>query len=212
MDIGAGGLPSGLALGVVIAALLFADRLGGASALALRVAQLALALALVMLVLEATATVAGPFEPNLDAFDPSETEIAEASSDYAERRSVTGTAHVAGGDRPGRAGRGAPGEAESVRSRPPRGGRPAATGGSARCVAGRRRSVVLCWVLPVRARARGRRRRAQRRSPGRARRRRRAARRDHPPPLGARLGRWGGGVRRLRSAGPLSTPDADVSR
>ena len=95
MDIGAVGLPSGLALGVVIAALLLADRLGGASALALRVAQLALALALVMLVLGATATVAGPFEPHLDAVEPSEAEIIEASSDYAERRSVTGTAHIA---------------------------------------------------------------------------------------------------------------------
>ena len=44
---------------------------------------------------DATATVAAPFEPNLDPFEPSEAEIAEASADYAERSSVTGTAHVA---------------------------------------------------------------------------------------------------------------------
>lgn len=95
MGFDVGSLQSGFVLVVVIAALLLADRLGGATALALRGAQLALALALVMLVLAATTTVAGPFEPNLDAFDPSETEIASASADYAERRSVTGTVHIA---------------------------------------------------------------------------------------------------------------------
>lgn len=95
MGIEAGGLQSGFVFAVVIGALLLADRLGGASALGLRGAQLALALVLVMLVLGATATVAGPFEPTLDAFDPSEEEIAEASSELAERRSVTGTVHIA---------------------------------------------------------------------------------------------------------------------
>ncbi len=95
MGIEAGGFQSGFVIAVVIAALLLADRLGGATALALRGAQLALALALVMLVLGATATVAGPFEPNLDPFEPSEAEIAEASADYAERSSVTGTVHIA---------------------------------------------------------------------------------------------------------------------
>ena len=95
MGIEAGGFQSGFVIAVVIAALLLADRLGGATALALRGAQLALALALVMFVLGATATVAGPFEPNLDPFEPSEAEIAEASADYAERNSVTGTVHIA---------------------------------------------------------------------------------------------------------------------
>jgi len=95
MGIEAGGFQSGFVIAVVIAALLFANRLGGATALALRGAQLALALALVMLVFGATATVAGPFEPNLDPFEPSEAEIAEASADYAERSSVTGTVHIA---------------------------------------------------------------------------------------------------------------------
>ena len=55
----------------LIVALLLADQLGGVSALALRVAQLALALALVMLVFGATATVAGPFDPAVDALEPS---------------------------------------------------------------------------------------------------------------------------------------------
>ncbi len=48
-----------------------------------------------MLVLGATATVAGPFEPNLDAFEPSEAELASATSEFAERSSVTGTVHIA---------------------------------------------------------------------------------------------------------------------
>ena len=95
MGIEAGGLQSGFVIGVIIAALLLADRLGGASTFVLRGAQLALALTLVMLVLGATATVAGPFEPALDAFDPSEEEIASASSEFAERSSVTGTVHTA---------------------------------------------------------------------------------------------------------------------
>ena len=95
MGIDVSGLQSGFVFAIVIVALLLADRLGGATALALRGAQLALALALVMLVLAATVTVAGPFEPNLEAFDPSEAEVAEASADYAERRSMTGTVHIA---------------------------------------------------------------------------------------------------------------------
>ncbi len=95
MGIEAGGFQSGFVIAVVIAALLLADRLGGVSTMALRGAQLALALALVMLVLGATATVAGPFEPNFDPFEPSEAEVAEAGADYAERSSVTGTVHIA---------------------------------------------------------------------------------------------------------------------
>ncbi len=95
MGIEAGGLQSGLVIGVIIVALLLADRLGGASTFALRGAQLALALTLVMLVFGATATVAGPFEPALDAFDPSQEEIAEASAEFAEHNSVTGTVHIA---------------------------------------------------------------------------------------------------------------------
>ncbi len=95
MGIEAGGFQSGFVIAVVIAALLLADRLGGVSTAALRGAQLALALALVLLVLGATATVAGPFEPNLDPFEPSEAELASATSEFAERRSVTGTVHIA---------------------------------------------------------------------------------------------------------------------
>ncbi len=88
------GLQSGFVIGVVIAALLLADRLGGAAVLALRGAQLALALALVMLVLAATATVAGPFEPALDPFEPSEREFREEAAEFARLDSVVGTVHA----------------------------------------------------------------------------------------------------------------------
>ncbi len=89
------GLQSGFVIGVVIAALLLADRLGGTTALALRGAQLALALALVMLVIATTATIAGPFEPALDPFEPSEREFRDAAAEFARLDSVVGTVHAA---------------------------------------------------------------------------------------------------------------------
>ncbi len=59
MDAEASGLQSGFVLGIVIASMLLAHRLGGTTILALRFAQLTLALVLTMLVFSATTTVDG---------------------------------------------------------------------------------------------------------------------------------------------------------
>ena len=89
------GLQSGFVIGVIIAALLIADRLGGAATLVLRGTQLALALVLAMLVIAVTATVAGPFEPGLGAFAPSEQELTNVTVRFSRLESVVGTVHAA---------------------------------------------------------------------------------------------------------------------
>ena len=84
------GLQSGFVIGVVVAALLFADRLGGATMLALRAAQLALGVVLAMLVLSATSAVQGP----LDTLGPSDQGFAAVTVEFARRSSVVGTVHI----------------------------------------------------------------------------------------------------------------------
>ena len=83
---------SGIVIGVVIAAVLLADRLGGTAILALRSAQIALGVVLLTLVIQATTT------SNLGnanyAFDASQQEIAEATTDFTRRAAVAGTIHV----------------------------------------------------------------------------------------------------------------------
>ena len=95
MGVEAGGLQSGLVIGVVITVLLLTDRLGGPAPLTLRAAQLVFALALVMLVLGATATYSASFNAPADPFDPPDQEFAAATAEFARRSSVTGTVHAA---------------------------------------------------------------------------------------------------------------------
>ena len=85
------GFQSGIVLAVVIAAVLFGDRFGGAPPLSLRVAQVALGLVLMMLVLSATTSFHGPLGAR---FDVSDEEAVEAVAEFARRSSVLGTIHI----------------------------------------------------------------------------------------------------------------------
>ena len=89
----ASALGSGIVLGVVIAAVPFADRLGGTAILALRSAQIALGVVLLMLVMGATTTVNGLLGTAYYSFNASEQEIAEATVDFSRRAAVAGTIH-----------------------------------------------------------------------------------------------------------------------
>ena len=85
---------SEIVIGVVIAAVLLADRLGGTAILALRSAQIALGVVLLALVIQATTTSNGLLGNANYLFDASQQEIAEAATDFTRRAAVAGTIHV----------------------------------------------------------------------------------------------------------------------
>ena len=96
MDLAPTALQSGFVMGVLIAGLLPAPRLGGLAALALRLAQLVIAVVLMMLVLGATA--AGEALLDIDLTEPPEPFAPDPPSlnaGAARHQSVVGTAHAA---------------------------------------------------------------------------------------------------------------------
>ena len=95
MDLAPTALQSGFVMGVLIAGLLLAPRLGGIEALALRLAQLALAVVLMMLVFSATAAIEALLD--IDFTEPPEPFAPEPPSlnaGAARHASVVGTAHM----------------------------------------------------------------------------------------------------------------------
>lgn len=96
------GLQSGIVLAVIIAAVLFADRLGGGAALAQRAAQVALGLALMLAVFSATTAFHPPSTvPSTElesvfeaAFESQDTAAMDRLRQPAQRDSEVGTIHI----------------------------------------------------------------------------------------------------------------------
>ena len=95
MDAEASGLQSGFVLGIVIASMLLAHRLGGTTILALRFAQLTLALVLTMLVFSATTTVDGLLGIQFEVSDTMSFEPGDSDPGVVGHNSVVDTVHIA---------------------------------------------------------------------------------------------------------------------